>query len=155
MAARTAPARPAGLRAVLFAALVGVIVAFSLTHNPLFQICTGPLVALCGPFLGGMAAAGRARTGPAEAAFYALCIAGVTVAPLVIAWLWLVFNNEIIFGPFSVPRSEAPVIGWVTLLVILYVGVTAFAGALFRAHRDARRQQAVASTPESQPRQAA
>lgn len=83
MATRTAPARPAGLRAVLFAALVGVIVAFSLTHNPFFQICTGPLVALCGPFLGGMAAAGRARTGPAEAAFYALCIAGVTVAPLV------------------------------------------------------------------------
>lgn len=45
-------------------------------------------------------------------------------------------------------------IGWVTLLVTLYVGITAFAGALFRAHRDARRQRAVASTPAGQPRQA-
>lgn len=133
---------PRGPRAVLFATLVGVITAFSLTHNPVFMVCTGPLVALTGPFIGGMVAAGRAETGSREALLYAISIALANSAPLVVAWLWLANNAAILFGPFSLNRSEVAVLGWVTLGFAAYMAVTAFAGALYGARREQRKRAA-------------
>ncbi|MCS6803072.1 MAG: hypothetical protein RMM58_15030 [Chloroflexota bacterium] len=125
---------------MLFAALVGVITAFSLTHNPVFMVCTGPLVALTGPFIGGMVAAGRAKTGPREALLYALCIALVNTAPLIVAWLWLAHNTVVLFGPFVLNRPEVAVLGWVTAGFAAYMLMTAFAGAMYGARREARKR---------------
>ena len=136
---------PRGPRAVLFATVVGVITAFSLTHNPLFLVCTGPLVALTGPFIGGMVAAGRAKTGPREALLYALSIAAANTIPLIVAWLWVMNNAALLFGPFALDRAEAPVLGWVTAGFAAYLALTAFAGALVGAHREERKRAASAN----------
>ena len=129
---------------MLFATLVGVITAFSLTHNPLFMVCTGPLVALAGPFVGGMVAAGRAKTGLAEALLYAICIAAANTVPLVAAWIWVMHNAELLFGPFTINRVEASVLGAVTVGFAAYMALTAFAGALIGARRE-ERKRAIAS----------
>ncbi|GIW07185.1 MAG: hypothetical protein KatS3mg060_1990 [Dehalococcoidia bacterium] len=125
---------------MLFAALVGVITAFSLTHNPVFMVCTGPLVAMTGPFIGGMVAAGRAKTGPREALLYAITIAAANTVPLIVAWLWLLNNAALVFGPVSLNRAEVPVLGWVTLGFAAYMALTAFAGALYGARREERKR---------------
>ncbi|MFN8534204.1 MAG: hypothetical protein U0556_11740 [Dehalococcoidia bacterium] len=119
--------------------------AFSLTHNPVFQFCTGPLVAMIGPFIAGMVAAGRAQTRALEALLFAVAISVSTTSPLLVAWIWLVFNAHLVFGPFALNRSEVPVLGWITAGVALYVLVTAFAGALYGARRQERKSQRASS----------
>ena len=75
-----------------------------------------------------MAAAGRVPTQVPQAAFFALCIAVTTTAPLVVAWIsWRTMPRSSLVRALN--RSEVPVLGWVTAGFSLYVGVTAFFGS--------------------------
>ena len=104
-----------------------------------------------GPFAGGWAASTKVRTGALEAAFFAVCISLFNTAPLIVAWLWLANNSEVLFGPFAVGRQEVPVLGWFTLGFALYMGITAFAGGLYGERRKRRKARRLTSLALNEP----